>query len=247
MSRTPEIGFSQPVKLAWLDLTTQRLSKGESPAEIRRILHEFLSDKLAVNSTAKSSVRQKAVSILLKIWVNVPQPIESLRDNGLILLKRLPESNHIAVHWGMAIAIYPFFAMLAEHVGRLLRLQEEVTMAQILKRVRERMGDREGVVIAARKVIRCWVDWGILKDTNKKGIYVPTEMQTLQDAELTTWLFESVLIATGSPSAVLDTLINYTPALFPFKLSSNYFIPNERLEMFNQGVSEASVTFNRRQ
>ncbi len=247
MSRTPEIGFSQAVKLAWLDLTAQRLSKGESPAEIRRILHEFLSDKLAVNSTAKSSVRQKAVSILLKIWVNVPQPVESFRDNGLILLKRLPESNHIAVHWGMAIAIYPFFTMLAEHVGRLLRLQNQVTMAQILKRVREKMGDREGVVIAARKVIRCWVDWGILKDTNKKGVYVPTEWQTLQDAELTTWLLESVLIAIKEESAVLDTLINYTPALFPFKLSSNYFIPNERLEMFNQGVSEASVTFNHRQ
>jgi hypothetical protein len=247
MSRTPEIGFSQPVKLAWLDLTAQRLSKGESPAEIRRILHEFLRDKLAVNSTAKSSVRQKAVSILLKIWVKVPQPIESFRDNGLILLKRLPESNHIAVHWGMAIAIYPFFTMLAEHVGRLLRLQNQVTMAQILKRVREKMGDREGVVIAARKVIRCWVNWGILKDTNKKGVYVPTEWQTLQDAELTSWLLESVLIAIKEESAVLDTLIHYTPALFPFKLSSNYFIPNERLEMFNQGISEASVTFNRRQ
>ncbi len=101
-------------------------------------------------------------------------------------------------------------------------------------------------MIAARKVIRCWVEWGILKDTDKKGVYVPTELQTLQDAELTTWLLESALIATEEESAALDTLINYTPALFPFKLSSNYFIPNERLETFNQGVSEVSVTFNRR-
>ncbi len=245
MKRKTEIGFSQPVQLAWLDFTVQRLSEGQTTREIRAALHEFLSDKVAVNSIAKTGLRHKIVSILLKVWVNVPQPIESFRDNGLALLKQLPESNHIAVHWGMAMAIYPFFTMLAEHVGRLLRLQQQVTMAQILKRAREKMGEREGVMMAARKVIRCWIEWGILKDTGKRGVYAPTELQTLQNSQLTNWLLESTLIATDEDSAVLNTLLNYTPALFPFKLSLNYFTPNERLETFNQGVSEVSVTFHR--
>jgi len=245
--RRAEIGFGQPVKLSWLDLTVQHLLEGQTHTEIRDALLDFLSDKLAVNSTAKSGVRHKAVNILLKMWVKVPESQAAFRNEGLILFKNLPEESHVVVHWGMAMAIYPFFAIVAEHVGRLLRLQKTVAMAQIQKRVQEKMGQREGVATATQKLIRCWIDWGILKDTGKRGIYAAMPQQTINGNQLTSWLLEGALIAAKEASAPLDTLVNYTPTLFPFKLSSSYFTPNERLETFNQGVSEVGITFVRYQ
>ena len=246
-SKSAEIGFGQPVKLSWLDFTVERFSKGETITEIREALLDYLSDKVEINSTAKSGVRQKAVNILLKMWVKVPESQAAFRNEGLALYKNLPEENHVMVHWGMAMAIYPFFATVAEHVGRLLRLQKTVTMAQIQKRVQEKMGQREGVATATQKLIRCWIDWGILKDTGKRGIYAAMPQKTVNENQLTSWLLEGALIAAKEASAPLDTLVNYTPTLFPFKLSSSYFSPNERLETFNQGVSEVGITFVRYQ
>ncbi|EDN65211.1 hypothetical protein BGP_6513 [Beggiatoa sp. PS] len=78
----------------------------------------------------------------------------------------------------------------------------------------------------------------------KKGVYKGMEPQTIIDSQLTSWLLESALIASQGQSAILHNLANYTPALFPFRLSSNYFIPNDRLETFNQGVREVGVTFS---
>ncbi|MEN8217243.1 MAG: hypothetical protein ABFS56_12920 [Pseudomonadota bacterium] len=244
MSRGAPIGFSQPIKQVWLDFTVQRKLEGQSPTEIRAALNDFLSDQVSVGNTSRNSNRQKVISILSKIWVNVPQPIKSFRDEGLALFKRMPESTHVAVHWGMVMAVYPFFATAAENVGRLLRLQQYVSTAQLQKRLREKMGERETVSVAARKLLRCWVQWEVLKDTGKRGIYAEMGTHTISDAQLTTWLLESALIASAGQSAVLHSLVNYTPMLFPFNLSSSYFMPNERLETFSQGVNEVSVTFS---
>jgi len=244
MSRGAPIGFSQPIKQAWLDFTVQRKLEGKSHTEIRAALNDFLSDQVSVGSTSRNSNRQKVISILSKIWLKVPQPIKSFRDEGLALFKRLPEDRHVAVHWGMVMAVYPFFATAAENVGRLLRLQQYVSAAQLQKRLREKMGERDTVSAAARKLMRCWVQWEVLKDTGRRGIYAATGTHTISDAQLSSWLLESALIASKGQSAVLDNLVNYTPTLFPFSLSSRYFIPGERLETFSQGVNEVSVTFS---
>jgi len=244
MSKNKSVGFSQHIKLAWLDFTAQQQLKGHPPAEIKAALNNFLSDQLSVGSNAQRSSRQKAISILAKIWVNVPQSIESFRDEGIALFKHQPKKTHVTLHWGMAMAVYPFFAMAAENMGRLLRLQDKVSTVQLQKRMCEQMGDRETVRRSARQLIRCWMEWGLLTEVDKKGIYAATEVQTITNAQLTAWLLESALIANKGQTAVLHNLVNYSPALFPFGLSSDYFTPNERLETFGQGVSEVSVAIS---
>jgi len=42
MSRGAPIGFSQPIKRAWLNFTAQQQLEGQSPAEIRIALNDFL-------------------------------------------------------------------------------------------------------------------------------------------------------------------------------------------------------------
>jgi hypothetical protein len=244
MNKNAPIGFSQIIKHAWLDFTAQKKLEGNSSVEVRAALEHFLSNQLSVGNNSRRNSRQKAISILSKIWLRVPKEIEPFRDEGLALFKSAPKNTRIALHFGMAIAIYPFFATSAENMGRLLKLQSEVSTAQLQKRMREKLGERDTVVRATRQLIRCWDEWGILTASEKKGVYKAVKPQTITDSRLTTWLLESALIASQGQSAILHNLTNYTPALFPFRLSSDYFIPNDRLETFKEGVREVGVTFS---
>lgn len=237
MNSKTTIGFSQLIKRQWLDFAAQRI---EQPAAQRRAQ---LTQFLAQQGIAKSH-QQKSLCILAKIWLQVPKSLSHFQQEGLELLKNLPQKEQLAVHWGMIMVIYPFFATVAEQVGRLAQLQPAISQRQIQKRVSEKIGERKTVTDAVRQVLQCWLEWGILETGAKKGNYLVTPPLALTNSQLTGWLLASVLIANKKQSAVLTHLINYTPTLFPFKLSQDYFQPNERLDFFNQGVNEASVTIN---
>ena len=238
-----EIGFSQRVRLEWLERTTELVLAGYSRNEVKLALDQMLMDRLSVGSNPERGNRDKAISILLRTWVSVPKPLECLRDDGLALLQQLPSDAHLTVHWGMTMAAYPFFGAVAETVGRLLRLQGSFASAEVQRRLREQLGERETVARAARRALRCFVDWGVLKDTMEKGRYEGTPMRTVRDQKVVVWLVEAALIASGSGSSVLGALV-HSPSLFPYDLGLvNAFDldGNSRLEFLRQGLDEDVV------
>lgn len=243
MSRRVEVGFSQRIQLNWLELTANLLLAGSTRSEIQTALDEFLQDKVSVGSKSKSSGRRKTISILLKIWVGVPKNLEPLRNEALELLRISPSHQHIVIHWGMAMAVYPFFGAVAENVGRLIRLQGLFAAASVQRRIKEQLGERETVSRATQRLLRCFVDWGVLQDTNEKGIYQPASVQLVDNRRLVAWLIEAVLIASNSNSQALG-VISQTPALFPFLVSPinlRDVEKNQRLEFFCQGLDENMV------
>jgi hypothetical protein len=243
MSRRVEVGFSQRIQLNWLELTANLLLAGSTRSEIQTALDEFLQDKVSVGSESKSSGRRKTISILLKIWVGVPKNLEPLRNEALELLRISPSHQHIVIHWGMAMAVYPFFGIVAENVGRLIRLQGLFAAASVQRRIKEQLGERETVSRATQRLLRCFVDWGVLQDTNEKGIYQPASVQLVDNRRLVAWLIEAVLIASNSNSQALG-VISQTPALFPFIVSPinlRDLEKNQRLEFFCQGLDENMV------
>ena len=199
-------------------------------------------DLLSIGSKAKSTNRAKAISILLKIWVSVPENLEPLRNEGLEHLRKLPINEHLPVHWGMTMAVYPFFGVVAETVGRLLRLQGSCTAAQAQRRIKEHLGERETVSRAARRVLRCFVDWGVLEDTGEKGVYQAAPVQLVKDKQLAAWLIEAAMVASGSNSGALKAIAQ-SPALFPFAFSVSItdLAGNDRLELFRQGLDEDMI------
>jgi hypothetical protein len=96
---------------------------GQTREQIETALQACLRDKLSIGGTAQRGNREKAITILLKIRVSVPPWLQPFRADGLGYLRRLPDADHTAVHWGMTMAAYPFFGAVAEAVGRLLCLQ----------------------------------------------------------------------------------------------------------------------------
>ena len=101
------IGFSQRIRLDWLEYTTNLVLAGNSRDEIVAALRERLRDRLSVGRDPERGNREKAITILTKVWVTVPNELQALRNEGLKLLQRLPASDRMLVHWCMCMAVYP--------------------------------------------------------------------------------------------------------------------------------------------
>jgi len=243
-NRFNRVGFSQRVRLEWLEKTANLVLAGSDEASIYSVLQELLEDKLSVGGNAKRGNREKVISILMKIWACPPRCLQPLQCEGLNLLKTLPREDHIAVHWGMAMAVYPFWSAVASHVGRLLRLQGTVSASQVQRRVRELYGERDTVSRATRRVVRSFVDWEVLKETSGKGIYVSGLTLAISHVELIAWLTEAFLHAQPKDSMALRTILCST-RLFPFHLSpipAEYLVAvSERLEVLRHGLDDELI------
>ncbi|WP_085440108.1 hypothetical protein [Magnetofaba australis] len=218
MTGAGQIGFSQRIQLDWLEKTANLVLAGMDRKEITQQLQEHLQGELSVGGTAQRGNREKAISILLRIWLTGRPEWPFIREQGLELLRTTPARQHIAIHWGMSMAAYPFFGSVAEATGRLLHLQETVGSAQIQRRLRERFGERETVFRAARRILRVFADWNILEDTQTKGMYQLKGGKTpLQNDSIAAWLLTTRLaLGDGQPES-LRSLVNH-PCFFPFQM-----------------------------
>jgi hypothetical protein len=244
-----QVGFSQRIRLEWLQYTANLVIAGNERNTIYNELRNMLKDKLSLGSNAKRGALEKAITILMKIWQNVPPGLEGLRDTGLELLKTLPRESSLPIHWGMSMAVYPFFGSVAASVGRLLRLQGSFSISHVQRRLREQYGERETVARAARRVIRSFYDWKVISETGKKGIYFPAATKKISDVPLILWLIESVLYTTGDLRGSFREITG-GPSLFPFHL--NQILPAQlntsgRVEVIKHNLDEDLIFINRNQ
>jgi len=242
--RTEQIGFSQRVRLEWLERTATMVLAGNDKATVSDALQELLRDKVSVGGDAERGNREKIITILMKTWLTVPGELEALRNEGLELLTRIPRNSHLAIHWGMVMAAYPFWAGVATQAGRLLRLQGTAAASHVQRRVREQYGERETVSRAARRVLRSFLDWGVLEETEKKGIYRAATPLRIEDAHLIAWLIEAALYARPSGSASLRELLE-SPGLFPFVINAVHteriLSKSSRMEVLQHGLDSDLV------
>jgi len=225
-SRMDLIGFGQQVRLKWLERTANLVLAGYDEASIKEILRGWLG-------------QERAVSTLMRIWVRPPRHLHSLHRGGLELLSRLPSEEHIAVHWGMTMAVYPFWGAVATYVGRLLRLQGTVAADLVKRRAHEQYGERDTVSKGARQVLRSFVDWGVLKEV-ETDVYAPGLSLPITHLETAAWLIEALLYAHESRSMLLEAAVN-SPVLFPFRLSYDL---KERLTSISGRIEATRIGFD---
>jgi hypothetical protein len=246
--RTTQIGFSQRVPLDWFERTANLVLAGNDRKTIEAVLQGFLEDKRSVGGQSRRGNREKTITILLRTWLSVPDELVELRDEGLELLRSYPHSDHLLIHWGMVGAVYPFWMMVATHVGRLLRLQGSAAASQVQRRMREQYGERETVSAATKRVLRSFVDWGVLRDTESVGIYSAGIITPVQDLRLTAWLTEAFLHASANDSVPLRDLVN-SPGLFPFRIefvsAESIRTVSQRLDVLRQGLDDDVVMLKR--
>lgn len=216
--REEQIGISQRIRLEWLEQTANLILAGNNKATINDTLQNLLQEKVSVGGKSVRGNREKTITILLKTWLTVPRHLEKFRDEGLEILQGLPRKDRIIVHWGMALAVYPFWGAVAIHTGRLLRLQGTAAAAHVQRRVKEDYGERETASRAARRVLRSFIDWGVLKETGAKGVYDQGKQYPVDEPRLIAWLVEASLRARANGSAAISDLFD-SPSTFPFRLA----------------------------
>jgi len=242
--RINQIGFSQRVRLEWLEQTANLVLAGNDKEAVNDALQGLLKEKVSIGGQAKRGNREKIITILIKVWLRVPAELDPLRIDGLELLKRIPRRYHLAVHWGMVMAAYPFWSGVATQVGRLLKLQGSVAAAHVQRRVREQYGERETVSRAARRILRSYLDWGVLQKKGVKGIYRAGSPLALDDIRLIAWLVEASLHTRPNGSAPLRALLD-SPSLFPFKFkpipAGSLVAVSSRLDTIRHGLDDDLV------
>lgn len=243
------IGVNQRVRLEWLEQTANLILAGNDKKAVKEALQESLKDQVSRGSNAKGCNRDKVISILRMVWLNRTTELSGLREDGLHFLSNRPASLSfrelsIIIHWGMMIAVYPFWFSVAQHTGRLLRLQGTVAASQVQRRMREHYGERETVSRAARHVLRTFISWGVLDESGTRGLYTAGSPLVLEDSRLIAWLIESILLVRACSAAPLKDLVE-DPSMFPFQFMSvqphSLADATSRLEFVHLGLNESMV------
>ena len=215
MSRRSAIGFDRRIDLEWLDATAGKVAAGAEPDEVREYLHGLLDG--VVSGDKRGTARWKTISVLNHVWAQVPTEAVGLRDRAASLLSEVTPADRLALHWAMILGTYPFAVDVADAVGRLVALQGSVALSQLTRRLVESWGERSTMVRAAQRVVRSMVQWGVLKDTDDRGIYAPASPPTVVTGRVAEVLVEALLLDSEQNVMQVDQLIGH-PALFPFKL-----------------------------
>lgn len=241
--RHEAIGIKQVVRLDWYDYALDMLLAGQQPVEIRQQLDEFIRERLQSGGYGERGEQTytKAVTQIMKCWVSPDRELVAFRNGALILTRSTKKEMRSALHWAVTVAAYPFWYRVAGQVGRLLNLQDSITQSQIRLRCFEAMGERSTVERSARRVIRSFVTWGLLQDSETKGCYEKTAPVNVTDQNLAILMIEAALLAIPEGKAAMGLLLN-NPAFFPFQLPAmtGDFVAqrSDRIEVNRYGLDD---------
>jgi len=228
------IGFDRKVQLDWLDITVGLCQRGLDPDTIARHLKQKLEREIA-----GSEARRKTVTVLLRIWVNVPETNRPLRDEALQMAERIQPDERTWLHWGMSLLAYPFFRDVAATVGHLGRLQSVFGLAQVQRRMVESWGERTTLQRAVQRLVRTFATWGVLLEVKGRGNYAIIPGLRTDKRELALWVLDCALRARDSEQVLLQKL-GQLPYMFPFDLlpfvgdvrrSSRFQVTRQGLDM----------------
>lgn len=233
MTQAPRIGFDRFIASEW---ATTALKVRAGLAQIEDL--EALLDAAGLGTAARTKTR----TVLKRLWLEPRVELVDYADRGAAIFKACPGVPVAAVHWGMAVATYPFFGKVAELIGRLSALQGDCASAEIHRRMSEIYGEREGTYRMTNMVIQSQAGWGAVVRAEKGKRVSRLAPIVIENDELTAWLVEAALRYAGKPLAISS--LQSQPVLFPFNLARPlaYLASNsEHLAMRSEGASNQFV------
>ncbi len=202
--------------------------------EVRARLVQELQNQ--VPESGERGARSKTITVLCRVWGEDGSSVDGLRHEARSLYKDLERRHRVWLHAGVTLATYPFFLDTMETVGRLLRLQGDVSLGAATRRLCERWGDRERVIRSVRHVIQSVRDWGFLESTPQKGMYVPSEPLPQPSVAVGICMIRALAVGMRREVLALEEVL-MSPALFPFELSvtSHQLRASGKVTMHRQG------------
>ena len=208
--KAPQIGFDRFIRLDW---AAAALRVRSGAADITEL------DQLLTDAHAGQEAKKKTRTVLNRLWLEPREELSGLADRGVDIYRRVSDPQVAVLTWGMALAVYPFFAKVAEIVGRLTSLQGDCTTAEVHRRMAEIYGEREGTRRMTNMVLQSQVDWSLLNKSDNGKKLTRNAPMAVQSPDTVQWLSEALLMHVGRP-LTLDVLADQ-PTMFPFSLGDN--------------------------
>ncbi len=152
------VGLDRFLKGEWLDKTMEIASNESDISLIRETLEEYLKQDIPGDIT-----RRKARDKLMAIWVNIPEELEWIKSEAIILSNEIFNQERLLLHWTMMFAVYPIFRDISTIIGAITDFQDDVTLSLVEKRIYEIWGERSTVKYAVQKIMSSMVDWQVLE------------------------------------------------------------------------------------
>lgn len=229
--KQPLVGFERYVTFDWLDQTAKWVIGGQSPQEVHAAIDDYLSS-LVTGDTSK----RKTKNVLSGAWVKSDGVNPKFKEEAKALYKSASRSEKIAIHYGLFIASYPFFYSLSQILGRLFKLQDDITNLEFYRRCVEVNGDRESIKRAAARYLQSIAEWGLI-DADEKAKVKPEPKIKLENPAVVTWLLASILYSSERDRLSVNEILS-DPAWFPFDIHPRDFHVEQSsvLEVVHQGV-----------
>jgi hypothetical protein len=203
----PAIGFDRFVSRNWLDVVIDVAAERMPLAGLIGLLEQ---DIVGIEARSKTSI------ILNRMWLSPHSLLTDCVSRGVRLHAADPDIDTLALHWGSALRSHPFFASIAEFVGRLLHLHGELTAAQITRRLKEQYGDRASILRAAEVVLQTLFGWGIIKPEDPKArLFKFRTPVAVPSVAASAWLMEAAVASAGKSLRLSDRHL----WLFPWALA----------------------------
>lgn len=208
--KAPQIGFDRFIRLDWAEAALRVRSGAADVSELDQILS---------GSHAGLEAKKKTRTVLNRLWLEPREELSGLATRGVDIFRAVADPQVAALTWGMALAVYPFFAKVAEIVGRLTSIQGDCTTAEVHRRMAEIYGEREGTRRMTNMVLQSQVDWSLLRKSKNGKTLARIDPVAVQSPETVQWLSEALLTNVDRP-LTLEGLCDQ-PTMFPFSLGDN--------------------------
>jgi len=195
------IAFNRRLRATWLREGLRLLAEGTEGAN----WVERMEDLVKESNSGKDSIT-KSMRYLRHVWIEKGDA-DALRADAVRLYRSSPtEKSSVILSWGMAIATYPFLNDVALTIGRMLRVQPELKLEQLLRKLTETYGERETVRRSGRYALGVITDFGFVERTKSAGCYQLRKPLKPDSVSLSAWMVRAWFAATGG-SDVIDRVV----------------------------------------
>lgn len=232
------VGLSRNLKFPWLNQMTSIMAEDLTEEQVKEQLNNYL--KFEIESPI--NVR-KTRNILMNIWYYENEYTEILRPTVLSLIERFPDYS-LEIHWCMMLAAYPIFADMYRLLGKMSEFQDEITMAQLKKKIFDEWGERPTLYHSIDKLVSTMKVFDVLT-CDKPGRYSIKRHRVARE-EIISFMVYSAMNVDGSAYYSLQS-INSFVYLFPFEyqMGKEMCLQDDRFEMNNFG-GELSIALKRK-
>jgi len=210
----PQVGFDRFITYAWLEYALDLSIKESNDDERRNVLKSWLQTQIDGAEAAR-----KTYNLLARIWfVEYPQTAH-LRAEALRIALEIPQSDRIALHWGMCLANFHFFSDVILIAGRLIRLQGEFTLPVVQQRLAELYSNQGTIPRSVARIIQSLREWNIIIQI-ADGRYQSNSLFRMTHPGLAGFLVACALQHKTQQAWLLTDVLRL-PEFFPFDVASN--------------------------